>query len=93
MSRLAISTETGRWGPPGNFFFYFSGIFSFRTLPSVGHSVNALPSTRQKILGKDGFADFFFAMWAYTWQSFCRVPQSLSKTPVSSSVGFHLLRA
>ena len=42
----------------------FSGFFSVPTLPSVGHSAKALPSARQKTLGKAAFADPFFTEWS-----------------------------
>ena len=38
---------------------FFRGFFG--SMPSVGHSAKALPSARQKTLGKDAFADAFFA--------------------------------
>ena len=39
--------------------FLFFGFFRFQL-----HSVKALPSVRQKTLGKDAFADPFFAEWS-----------------------------
>ena len=83
----------GRWGPPPiKKNFHFFGFFSVPTLPSVGHSAKALPSARQKTLGKDVFANAFFAecclpsaalggvfaecLLSGTRQSLCRVPDT-----------------
>ena len=43
---------------------HFFGFFFVSTLPSVGHSAKALPSARQKTLGKATFVDPFFAEWS-----------------------------
>jgi hypothetical protein len=52
---VAGSNSAGRWGPPPikkNFFPNFFGFF-------FGSNF-VLLSARQKTLGKDGFADYFF---------------------------------
>jgi len=55
--------------------------FSVPTLPSVGHSAKALPSARQKTLGKDTFADPFFTE--------CPLPSAaLDKAFVECKLGF-----
>jgi hypothetical protein len=42
-----------------------------------------VPSAWQKTLGKDGFADYFFAAWALL----SAIGEALGKAPVSSSDG------
>ena len=58
----------GMWGHSatlpcfGGFFLFFS-IFSGFFVSNL-HSAKALPSARQKILGKDAFTDPFFTEWS-----------------------------
>ena len=67
--------------------FLFFGFFSVPTLLSVGHSTKALPSARQKTLGKDAFAGPFFCRVAFaecnTRQSLCQVQIGLCRVPLA----------
>jgi hypothetical protein len=56
--------------------------FFYRVL--TWHSAKVLPSVGYVRLGKKPFADRFFNECG-TWQSLCRVPQTLGKAAGSSS--------
>ena len=79
-----------RWGPPPikkNFHFFwvkipiFFGFFFGSNFAECRHSAKALPSARQKTLGKDVFADSFFAE--------CSLPSAaLGKAFAECKLGF-----
>ena len=79
-----------RWGPPSikkNLYFFwvkiliFFGFFFGSNFAECRHSAKALPSARQKTLGKDVFADSFFAE--------CSLPSAtLGKAFAECKLGF-----